>query len=74
MYSVVHIHRYRLALCHAGEGVFVNFEDAAGMSLATCCPDCQRRYQNIAKMEKLPSLTIDKVQLRAMSAELKPFS
>jgi len=65
MLSIFHIYQHGKALCH-GEGIYIQFEDAAGMNPDNCCIDCRRRYLNLAKMMKLDwnMMGIDKAVLR----------
>ncbi len=71
MFGPIHIHEHGTALCHAGEGIYINFEDAAGMNHQNCCPDCLRRYLNIAKMKRMDwnYKNIDKALLRGQSTQ-----
>jgi hypothetical protein len=66
MFGKIHVHRYGVALCHALGGLYINFNDAAGMNPEICCEDCRRRYLNLAKMMKLDwnYNKIDKAVLR----------
>lgn len=71
IYTGFHIRRFGKTLCHACEGISIDFDDAAGMNADNCCPDCRRRYLNLAKMLKLTSaiLTTEMVILRAKTGE-----
>lgn len=59
-----HIHLNRSALCHASGGIFINFEEAAGMNPANCCDDCKRRFRNITGIDCNKKL-IEKSVLRS---------
>jgi len=70
MLGKLHIYQHGKALCHGG-GIYIQFEDAAGMNTDNCCPDCYRRYLNLAKMLKLDwnMKKIDKAVLRGKTEE-----